>query len=217
MQKDATLEAITVFNDSLPPNITSLEIEIKYAFKCADGSGGWAGLSSTKGSPEKWRQALKANNLGSGELGVFHIPLIPMESMKEFPYSFQTTQDATGATWTRVSIKFATEQVAFDAPPTLEVGYLIPTRFFIYFPQLFYCKGCIAAATAAFSVAMYDDACRRAKHGSLSWCVIGPCKAVLYAHSVYGRSDQELGEEEYNKMRKQHPAVIYLEAKYTFQ
>jgi len=64
---------------------------------------------------------------------------------------------------------------------------------------------------------MFDDACRRAKHGSLSWSVIAPCKAVLYAHSVYGRSDQELGEEEYNKMRNQKPAVIYLEAKYTFQ
>jgi len=132
MQKDATLDAITVFIDSLPPDTTPLEIEIKYAFKCADGSGGWAGLSSTKGSPEKWRQALKANNLGSGELGVFHIPSIPMESMKEFPYSSQTTQDATGGTRTRVSVKFNAEQVAFDAPPTLEVGYLIPTGFYLF-------------------------------------------------------------------------------------
>lgn len=42
MQKDAMLDAIAVFLDSLPPNTTTFDIEIKYAFKCADGSGSWA-------------------------------------------------------------------------------------------------------------------------------------------------------------------------------
>jgi len=121
------LDAITVFLDYLPPNTTPADIEIKYAFKCADGSGGWAGLSRTKGSPEKWRQALKTSYPGACELGVFHIPSIPMEKIRRvFPYSSQTTQDETvmGGTRTRVSIKFKAEQVVFAAPPTLEVGCL---------------------------------------------------------------------------------------------
>ena len=125
------LDAITIFLDSLPPNTTPADIEIKCAFKCADGSGGWAGLSGTKGSPEKWRQALKASTC---ELGVFHIPSIPMENMSRvFPYSSQTTQDAivTGAIQTRVSVKFNAEQVVFDAPQTLEVSfYLFKTNTF---------------------------------------------------------------------------------------
>jgi len=123
MQKDAMLDAIAVFLDSLPPNTTTSDIEIKYAFKCADRSGGCAGLSSTKGSPEKWRQALKASNQGACELGVFQISSISMEdASREFPYSSQTTKNATvtGATRTRVSVKFNAEQVVFDAPQTLE-------------------------------------------------------------------------------------------------
>jgi len=55
------LDAIAVIIDSLPPNTTPSEIEIKYAFKCADGNGGWAGLSRIKGTPEKWRRALKSS------------------------------------------------------------------------------------------------------------------------------------------------------------
>jgi len=43
------LDAITVFLDYLPPNTTPADIEIKYAYNCADGSGGWAGL----GCPER--------------------------------------------------------------------------------------------------------------------------------------------------------------------
>jgi len=42
-------------------------------------------------------------------------------------------------------------------------------------------------------------------------------RARLYAHSVHGRANEELDEEEYNKMRMQGPAVIYLEAKYALQ
>ena len=128
IQKDAMLDAITVFLDSLPPNTTPSEIEIKYAYKCADGSGGWAGLSSTKGSPEKWRQALKASYPGACELGVFHIPSIPAENIRRvFPYSSQATQDASGVgiTRTRVSVKFNAEQIVFDAPPTLAVSFII--------------------------------------------------------------------------------------------
>ena len=43
-----------------------------------------------------------------------------------------------------------------------------------------------------------------------------PQKTELYAHSVYGRSDKKLDEEEYDKMKMQNPAVIYLEAKCGF-
>jgi len=123
------LDAITVFLDFLPPNTTPADIEIKYAFKCADGSGGWAGLSRTKGSPEKWRQALKASNPGACELGVFHVPSMPTEIIRRaFPYSSQTTQDASMTCTTqktRVSVKFTGGQVVFDAPPTLEVSLFI--------------------------------------------------------------------------------------------
>jgi len=125
------LDAITVFLDTLPPNTIPADIEIKCAYKCADGSGGWAGLSSTKGSPEKWRQALKANTC---ELGVFHISSIATENIRrEFPYSSQISQDATvtGTPRMRASVKFNAEQVVFDAPPTLEVSYLRSTRFII--------------------------------------------------------------------------------------
>jgi len=118
------LDAIAVFLDSLPPNTTPADIEIQYAYKCTDGSGGWAGLSSTKGSPERWRQALRPSNPGACQLGVFHISSMPTESIrKEFPYFPQTTPDTTvtGAAQTRVRVKFNTEQVLFDAPPTFEV------------------------------------------------------------------------------------------------
>jgi len=112
------LDAIAAFLDSLPPNTTTSDIEIKYAFKCADGSGGWAGLSSTKGSLARWRQAINASNHGACELGVFHISSISMEDASwEFPYSSQTTT-VTGATRTPVSVKFNAEQVVFDAPQT---------------------------------------------------------------------------------------------------
>ena len=67
---------------------------------------------------------LKASNLGAGELGVFHIPSILVEdASREFPYSSQTMKNQT-----RVSVKFNTEQVVFDAPPTLEVSYSNATR-----------------------------------------------------------------------------------------
>jgi len=126
------LDAITVFLDTLPPNTIPADIEIKYAYKCADGTGGWAGLSSTKGSPEIWRQALKAN---SCELGVFYISSIATENTRRrgFPYSSQMSQDATvtGMTRMRVSVKFNAEQVVFDAPPTLEVSHSRSTRFII--------------------------------------------------------------------------------------
>jgi len=129
------LDAITIFLDSLPPNTTPADIEIKCAFKCADGSGGWAGLSSTKGSPEKWRQVLKASTC---ELGVFHIPSIPTENMTGvFPYSSQTTQDATvtSATRTQVSIKFNADQVVLNTtPPTLRVSF--DQHFFLYIKLL---------------------------------------------------------------------------------
>ena len=130
IQKDAMLDAITIFLNSLPPNTTPADIEIKYAFKCADGSGDWAGLSSTKGSPEKWRQALKASTC---ELGVFHIPSMPAGNIKRvFPYSSQATDvTATGETRTQVSVKFKGEQIVFDAPPTLAVSYFKPRDFVI--------------------------------------------------------------------------------------
>ena len=125
IQKDAMLDAITIFLDSLPPNTTPADIEIKYAFKCADGSGGWAGLSSTKGSPEKWRQALKASTC---ELGVFHTPSMAAGNIRRvFPYSSQATDvTVAGETRTQVSVKFKGEQIVFDAPPTLAVSYFRP-------------------------------------------------------------------------------------------
>jgi len=133
------LDAITVFLDYLPPNTTPADIEIKYAYKCADGSGGWAGLSRTKGSPDKWRQALNASYPGACELGVFHIPSIQTENIRRvFPYSSQTTQEetVTGATQTRVSVKFKGEQVVFDAPPTLEMSYSRASTRSSVFPKI---------------------------------------------------------------------------------
>jgi len=125
------LDAITVFVDYLPPNTTPADIEIKYAYKCADGSGGWAGLSRTKGSPEKWRQALKASTC---ELGVFHISSMPAENIRRvFPYSSQAAEDGTvtAGTRARVSVKFNGGQIVFDAPPTLAVSYFRPRGFVI--------------------------------------------------------------------------------------
>ena len=117
--KDAILDAIMVFSTSLPSNTTPSDIEIKYAFKCADGSGSWAGLSNTRGSPEKWRRTLKATN--PCELGVFDISSMNSENTcREFPYSSQMTQNATSAT--QVSVEFNTHQAVFDAPPTLAVS-----------------------------------------------------------------------------------------------
>jgi len=109
-----------VFSTSIPSNATPSDIEIKYAFKCADGSGSWAGLSSTRGSPEKWRKALKASN--PCELGVFFdvSSMNPENTCREFPYSSQMTQNPTSAT--QVSVKFNTHQAVFDAPPTLAVS-----------------------------------------------------------------------------------------------
>jgi len=63
---------------------------------------------------------------------------------------------------------------------------------------------------------MYDDACRRARFGSF-YVKSSIFRARLYAHSVHGRANEELDEEEYNRMRMQGPAVIYLEAKYALQ
>jgi len=109
IQKDAMLDAITVFLDYLPPNTTPADIEIKYAFKCADRSGGWAGLSGTKGSPEKWRQALKASTC---EFGVFHISSMPAGHIKRvFPYSSQAT-DVTAMGETRTPYSNARRQIS---------------------------------------------------------------------------------------------------------
>jgi len=41
----------------------------------------------------------------------------------------------TGAAWTQLSVKFNTDQIAFDAPPTLEVSYLRLALF--HYPELF--------------------------------------------------------------------------------
>jgi len=147
---------------------------------------------------------------------VFHISSIQAEdASREFPYSSQTMKNATGANQTQVSVKFNTEQVVFDAPPTLEVSYSNATHCVIILKPFDY-KDCITAATTAFSEAMYDDACRRLKVGSF-YMQSSIVRARLYAHSVHGRADEELDEEEYNRMRMQGPAVIYLEAKYAFQ
>jgi len=209
------LDAIAVFIDSLPPNTTPSEIEIKYAFKCADGNGGWAGLSRTKGSPEKWRQALKSSNSGACELGVFHVSSVQTKNAcasREFPYSSQTTQNATatGAAQTRVSVKFDTEQVVFDAPSTLEVSYLRQTPFSIILNS-FDCQACITIVNAAFYDAIYHENSRRrfiTNQNSSS----RPPETKLFAHSVHGRLNMELDGEEYNKMRMLNPTVIYLEA-----
>jgi len=41
-----------------------------------------------------------------------------------------------------------------------------------------------------------------------------PREIKLYPHSAHGRSNKELGTEEYKKMTIQSPTIIYLEAKY---
>jgi len=208
------LDAITIFLDTLPPNTIPADIEIKYAYKCADGTGGWAGLSSTKGSPEKWRQALKANTC---ELGVFHISSIATENIRrEFPYSSQMSQDATvmGTTRVRVSVKFNAEQVVLDAPPTLEVSYSRSTLFSILLNS-FICQECIAAVNVAFKTHMHEEDTRLAyfesrQYYGRTW----PREIKLYPHSAHGRSNKELGTEEYIKMTIQSPTIIYLEATY---
>jgi len=202
------LDAIMVFSTSLPSNTTQSDIEIKYAFKCADGSGSWAGLSSTRGSPEngvgRWKQPIPASLGYSTSLQ--WIQKTPVESFLT-PLRWHRMRRV----W-RKSALSSTRIRQFSMLHRL--SQWVSSKFNSNLHKTSYLVGlqaCISSVSHAFSGPFAEV--ERYRNVSAKY-FYEKSEVKIYAYSAYGRSTVALDEAEYQNLRVKNSAVILLEVTY---